>query len=81
LNLIKEFTESTDRYLRTIRERYHIEILVAAVPSLQGKYSVNQAAAKLFTNWDIGRDDQGRGILLLLVDDTKKVKLEVGLER
>ncbi len=80
VGLMQDVTESTDLYLSTIRDRYHIEILIAAVPSLQEKYSVNQAAAKLFSNWDIGRDNQGRGILLLLVDDTKEVKLEVGLE-
>jgi len=80
VGFMQDVTESTGRYLRTIRDRYHIEILIVAVPSLQGKYTVNQAAANLFTNWDIGRDDQGRGILLLLVDDTKEVKLEIGLE-
>ena len=79
VGIMQDVTESTDRYLRAIRERYHIEILIAAVPSLQGQYTINQAAANLFTNWDIGRTYQGRGILLLLVNDTKEVKLEVGM--
>jgi tetratricopeptide (TPR) repeat protein len=80
VGLMEDVTESTTRYLENIRDRYQIEILVAALPSLENQYTVNQAAVEIFSNWKIGKDYQSRGILLLLVDDVKAVKLEVGFE-
>ena len=35
-------------------------------------------AVDLVNNWRIGAQHEGRGLLLLLVDETKQVKLEVG---
>ena len=80
VGLMEDITESTRLFLTTIRDRYHIEIVIAALPTLKGKYTISRAAADMFTKWDIGREYQGRGILLLLVDDAKEVKLEVGME-
>jgi tetratricopeptide (TPR) repeat protein len=80
VGLMTEVQESTTRYLENIRDRYHIEMLIVALPGLEQRYTVNQAAAELFSNWKIGRSYQSRGILLLLVDDAKAVKLEVGFE-
>ncbi len=78
--VMTDVTETTTRYLRNIRERYGIEILVAALPSLEGRYTVNEAAVAMFSNWGVGRAFGGRGILLLLVDDEKQVRLEIGFE-
>jgi tetratricopeptide (TPR) repeat protein len=80
VGLMQDVEESTSRYLENIRDRYKIEVLIVALPSLNQQYAVNQAAAEMFSNWKIGKDYQGRGILLLLVDDVKEVKLEVGFE-
>jgi tetratricopeptide (TPR) repeat protein len=80
VGLMQDVAESTRLYLETIRDRYRIETVIAAFPTLAGKYTISQAAAEMFTKWDIGRKYGGRGILLLLVDDTKEVKLEVGME-
>jgi tetratricopeptide (TPR) repeat protein len=80
VGLMADVEESTTRYLENIRDRYGIEVLIAAIPGLGGQYSVNQAAAEMFSNWEIGKFYQSRGILLLLVDDVKAVKLEVGFE-
>ncbi|MCF8079851.1 MAG: TPM domain-containing protein [Desulfobacterales bacterium] len=80
VGLMEDIAESTRRYLKTIRNRYHIEIVIAAFPTLKGKYTIDHAAADMFTKWDIGRQYKGRGILLLLVEDTKEVKLEVGMD-
>jgi tetratricopeptide (TPR) repeat protein len=73
-------SETTSRYLENIRDRYGIEILIAAFPTLDGAYTVNEAAVAVFSNWGIGRDYNSRGILLLLVDDEKQVRLEIGFE-
>lgn len=80
VGLMEDVTESTTSYLENIRDRYQIEILIAVLPSLKNQYTVNQAAVEMFSNWKIGKDYQSRGILLLLVDDVKEVKLEVGFE-
>lgn len=80
VGIMQDVEESTTRYLNSIRDRYQIEILFAALPSLNQQYTVSQAAATIFSNWKIGKTYQSRGILLLLVDDSKEVKLEVGFE-
>lgn len=80
VGLMLDVEESATRYLNTIRNQYQIEILIAAIPSLHQQFTVNEAAAKIFSSWNIGSDYQSRGILLLLVDDVQEVKLEVGFE-
>jgi tetratricopeptide (TPR) repeat protein len=80
VGLLQGVQTSTSAHLKTIRDRYQIEILMAVLPSLADQYTVNQAATELFSNWKIGKNFQSRGILLLLVDDVKEVKLEVGFE-
>lgn len=80
VGLMQDVEESTTRYLDNIRDQYQIEILIAVLPTLDEQYTINQAAVKMFSNWEIGKNYQSRGILLLLVDDVKEVKLEVGLE-
>ncbi len=80
VGLMEDVRESTSRYQENIRDRYQIEILIAVLPSLEQQFTINQAAAEIFSNWKIGKQYNSRGVLLLLVDDVKEVKLEVGFE-
>lgn len=80
VGLMKDVMESTNKQLASIQNRYGIEILIVALPGLPSNISVNEAAAQLFSNWYIGSNNQGRGLLVLLVDDVKEVKVEVGFE-
>ena len=80
VGLMQDVEESTSGYLENIRNRYQIEILMVALPGLGELYTVNQTAAELFSNWKIGKDFHGRGVLLLLVNGAKEVKLEVSYE-
>ena len=80
VGLLDSLRESTERHLDTIKTHYGIEILIVALPSLKNQYTINEAAAELFTNWEIGKATEGRGIVLLFVDDEKKVKLEVSYD-
>jgi tetratricopeptide (TPR) repeat protein len=80
VGVMKNVKESSNAYLKNIRNRYGIEILIVTLPGLSGKRTVNETAAELFSNWKIGKDVHGRGILVLLVDDVKEVKLEVGFD-
>lgn len=80
--ILKDEQESTTRYLDNIRKMYSIEAVIVSVPSLEGEERIENLAVKIFNNWQIGKDYGGRGILLLLADDKKQVKLETayGLE-
>ena len=80
VGLMHDVEESTTDYLDYIRSEYQIEILMAALPTVGQQFTVTEAAVAMFSNWRIGKAYQGRGILLLLVDDVKQVKLEVGYE-
>ncbi|WP_419661080.1 putative protein DUF477 [Desulfosarcina variabilis str. Montpellier] len=80
VGLLDDVRESTEHYLEIIKDRYGIEILIVVWPSLENQYTINQAAVELFTNWGIGKATDGRGLLLLLVDDEKAVKLEVSYD-
>jgi tetratricopeptide (TPR) repeat protein len=76
----ENISETAVRYLEKIRKTYGIEILVAAVPTLEGRYTINEAAVEMFSNWRIGETYDGRGVLLLFVEDEKQVRLEIGYE-
>jgi hypothetical protein len=78
--VLEDVAESTQRYLKMINETYLIEALVVSVPSLGTTRSIEQLAPELFSNWKIGKDYDGRGILLLIAVKEKQVKLEISLE-
>ena len=75
-----DLLESTARALADFQDRHQVEMLIVALPSLDQQYTINEAAALLFSTWQIGREREGGGVLLLLVDDTKEVKLEISYE-
>ena len=80
VGIAKDAKAYAERHLKSIRDRYQIEIIMAAVPTLAHQYTVSEAAVILFSNWQIGKRFNGRGMLMLLVDDIKIVKIEVGYE-
>jgi len=80
VGVTQDVRPSIERQLAAIRDQYKIEILIVILPSLGDRHSVTDAAVQLFSNWGIGKQLQGRGVLMLLVDDVKTVKLEVGFE-
>jgi tetratricopeptide (TPR) repeat protein len=77
---LRHYEEGAARYLERIATRFHIEALIVSVPALPAGHSVDTLALDLVDRWRIGAEHEGRGLLLLLVDDTKQVKLEVGYE-
>lgn len=78
--VLKDVTEYSNQYLEGVRDKYSIEALIVSLPSLEGRITIQQAAAELLSNWEIGRNYGSRGILLLLTDNEKQVKLEVSYE-
>jgi hypothetical protein len=78
--VLRHYEESAHRYLRRIASRCHLEALVVTVPTLPASHSIETLAADIVNGWRIGADYDGRGLLLLLIDGTKQVKLEVNYE-
>lgn len=76
-HLLKYTKENMEEHLKYFKEKYGIEMLIVTIPSLEGK-SINEVASRMFTSWNIGRDNQSKGILLLLSDKEKLIKVEVG---
>lgn len=75
-----DLRESTTKALVDFRNRHQIEMLIVVLPSLDRQYTISEAAALLFSKWQVGRAMEGGGVLLLLVDDNKEVKLEISYE-
>lgn len=77
--------EGIDRYLKGIGISGGIEMVVVTLPSISDiklQESIEEAAFRLFNNWEIGKEYGGQGILVLMVEDIGEVKIEVanGLE-
>ncbi|MFJ1627716.1 YgcG family protein [Marinilactibacillus psychrotolerans] len=53
------------------------QIVVAAVESLDG-LSVEEYATELFTKWKIGQEDSDNGVLLLISESDREIRIEVG---
>ncbi len=68
--------------LRSLRAAFGIEAVVVTLPSLPRGITVEQATLKILNNWKIGKETDGRGIVLLLAEQEKAVRMEVsyGLE-
>jgi hypothetical protein len=50
------------------------------VPALPASHSIETLAVDIVNSWRVGAGHEGRGLLLLLVDAAKQVKLEVSYE-
>ncbi len=77
--LLEDIAESMGNHLAHIRDSYSLEVVVATVETIGGDETIEDLTARLFTQWNIGRKYEGRGLLLLLADREKEVRLEVGL--
>jgi tetratricopeptide (TPR) repeat protein len=78
--VLSHYDEAAHRYLDHLASRFHIEALIVSVPALPSGHSPETLAVDLVNRWRVGAEHEGRGLLLLLVDDSRQVKLEVGYE-
>lgn len=79
VGILVAVSESAERSLSHIRQDYGIEVVLAVVKSTGDRETLQEMAARLFTEWDVGRKYDGRGLLLLISDGEKEVRIEVGL--
>ena len=75
--ILEDLKESTGRYLEIFKKDYAIETVIVTLPALPQTHTIDSLAAELFSNWQIGKNTGGRGILLLMADKEKLVKIEV----
>jgi len=75
--VLRHYEEGAQVYLNRMAARYHIEAAIVSVPSMPSGHSLSTLAVDILNRWKIGADQDGRGLLLLLVEDTHEVKLEV----
>ena len=75
--VLAHYAEGAQAYLGNLSKRHRIEAVIVSLPHLPDGHSISTLAADLLNNWQIGAAQDGRGLLLLLVDDTHQVKLEV----
>lgn len=78
--LLAHYTEGSQKYLHSFPKRFHIEALVISLPDLGPAHSIEELAVDIVNRWEIGREYEGRGLLLLLIEDEKQIKLEVTYE-
>jgi tetratricopeptide (TPR) repeat protein len=78
--ILQDIEESTGRHLQGIQSDYAIEAVIVTLPALPQNYSIESLAAEIFSNWEIGQATDGRGILLILADKEKLIKIEVSYE-
>ncbi len=76
--ILGDITESTEKSLNYLRDDYGIEVVLATLVSPGANETLKEATARLFTEWDVGREYDGRGLLLLLAERDKEVRIEVG---
>lgn len=69
--------ESLERKLVLIDDSSSNQIAVVILPTLDG-YPIEDYATKLFRDWGIGNKKTNNGILLLVVINDRKVRIEVG---
>ena len=78
--ILEDVTPSTENYLSIIKEDYAIEAIVVTLAALPQSHTIETLAAEVFSNWQIGSTTGGRGLLLLLSNKEKLVKIEVSYE-
>ena len=78
--ILDDIKSSTAKYLASIQNDYAIEALIVTLPSLPPSHTIESLAAEMFSNWQIGSTTGGRGLLLLLSDQEKLIKIEVSYE-
>lgn len=79
-NILPDVREYADNYLKSIGKNRSIEAVIVTVPALEGTETIQELAADILNHWQVGRETGGRGVVLLLADKEKKVKLEVSYE-
>lgn len=75
--LSPETKSRLEQKLRDFERDQSTQIVVLTIPSLQGD-NIDQFAIKVAENWKIGQKGKDNGVILLLAQAERKVRIEVG---
>lgn len=70
-------TQRLDAQLAAFEQASGIQLVVATLPDLQG-YAIEEFGYQLGRSWGIGQKDKNNGVLLIVADAERKVRIEVG---
>ena len=63
--------------LKEHEDRTTNQVVVLTIPSLQGE-SIEDYSNKVFIEWGLGQQGQDNGILIVVVPDERRMRIEVG---
>jgi len=63
--------------LKEHEDRTTNQIVILTMPSLEGE-SIEDFANKVFNEWKLGQKDKNNGILIVIVPEERKMRIEVG---
>ncbi len=69
-------TRGLETYLQEVEQETTIEVAVLTLPSLNG--SLEASANRIFREWGVGKADVNNGVLILIVRDSREIRIEVG---
>ena len=72
-NARKSLTET----LKDHEDRTTNQIVILTMPSLEGE-SIEDFSNKVFNEWKLGQKDKNNGILIVIVPEERKMRIEVG---
>ena len=67
-----------ERDIRAYEKQTGIEIALVTVPNINGYYSIEEYAEKLFKKWGIGKAGANNGLLIVNAIQERKYRIEVG---
>lgn len=75
--LTPEQKDALERKLVAYDDSTSTQIAIVIIPSLKGN-SLEETALKILRNWGVGGKDNNNGIVILVVKDDRKIRIETG---
>jgi uncharacterized protein len=73
----RDTKDRLDNYLENFEQEKGVQIFVAAFPSLEGD-SLEDFSMRLAEKWKVGPKSSDKGVILLVIKDDNKIRIEVG---
>jgi uncharacterized protein len=74
-------SDSTDKLLSEKLKEHELktsnQVVILTIPSLDGE-SIEDFANKVFNEWGLGQKDKDNGVLIVVVPDERRMRIEVG---
>lgn len=71
-------TDELNRLSCALYKRAEVELVVVAIDAMKGDYEPVDFAQSLFNTWGIGKAEKNTGVLILLVRDSRDIRIHTG---